>query len=222
MAIRRSGAQKRLLIAGAGGHGRVVADCAEAMGDWSSIVFFDDRWPDLQHNLHWPVVGNISTLIESTSGDDKIFIGIGSAAARMHLLGQMKESKSRLATVIHPSAIVSRYASIGQGSLVVAGAVINIGAQIGDGCIVNTGATVDHDCRLANGVHVCPGAHLAGNVTIGANSWIGIGACVREGMTIGSNVTIGAGATVVCHFANDTTGLGTPAKTSAKILQSRG
>ncbi|MNR34560.1 putative acetyltransferase EpsM [compost metagenome] len=117
-----------------------------------------------------------------------------------------------LVGLIHPAAVVSRYASVDLGSVIMAGVQVNAGAQIGLGCILNTGCSVDHDCQLASAVHISPGAHLAGSVQVDEESWVGIGACVRQLVRIGRRVVVGAGAAVVTDVADDVTVVGVPAR----------
>jgi sugar O-acyltransferase (sialic acid O-acetyltransferase NeuD family) len=202
----------RLLIIGAGGHGRVVADCALASKRWDEIVFFDDRWPALARNVVWPVIGKVDTVATFARESDEIFVAIGRASARIALLSCFREGGMRIATIIHPHTSVSPETKIGSGTIVVSGAVINIGATAGMGCIINTSCSVDHDCVLGEGVHICPGSRLAGDVHVGAQSWIGIGAVIRQGIRIGLNVTVGAGAAVVADVADGLTVVGVPAR----------
>jgi sugar O-acyltransferase (sialic acid O-acetyltransferase NeuD family) len=202
----------RLVIVGASGHGRVAADCAVRMNAWTEIVFLDDRWPAIEKNLNWPVVGAVSALSKVAAAGDEMFVAIGNAKTRVALLTNFHQAGRRLATIIHPFSSVSYETKIDPGTIVVAGAVVNIGVRVGLGCIINTGSSVDHDCTLADGVHVCPGARLAGDVKVGAQSWVGIGAVVRQGLTIGSNVMIGAGAAVVNDIPNEVTVTGIPAR----------
>ncbi|WP_299452774.1 acetyltransferase [uncultured Pigmentiphaga sp.] len=203
---------KRLAILGAGGHGRVVADAAEASGDWHEIVFFDDAWPERQQSGPWPIVGNQAALLTRYSEFDGTVVGIGANRVRLANTQALLEAGAQLATVIHPRATVSRHAKVGAGSVVFAGAVVNIGAQIGRACIINTGATVDHDCLLADGVHVSPGANLAGGVSVGTCTWIGANAGIRQQISIGAHAVIGVGAVVVSHQPDGITAVGNPAR----------
>ncbi|NPV05201.1 MAG: acetyltransferase [Syntrophaceae bacterium] len=202
----------RLLILGASGHGKVAGDCARAAGLWSELVFFDDRWPDLNTCGPWPVCGTGEALFAQIRPEDQAFVAIGHAETRIKLLHRMASAGLDIGTVIHPSAAVSAGAIVEAGCLVAAGAVVNIGARVGLGCIVNTGATVDHDCILAEGVHVCPGAHLAGDVRIGRGTWVGIGSVVCQGIRIGQGALIGAGSAVVDPVADWQTVAGVPAR----------
>jgi sugar O-acyltransferase (sialic acid O-acetyltransferase NeuD family) len=203
---------RRLLILGAGGHGKVVGDCAHAANVWSEILFFDDRWPSLATCGPWRVMGVGAALAKQAGRGDSAIVAIGQAEPRLAWLNRLVDAGVEIATVIHPSAVVSRDANLGKGCVVVAGAVINIGSRLGAGCIVNTGATVDHDCELGDGVHICPGANLGGGVRVGERSWIGIGGSVRHEVRIGARVTVGAGAAVVSNVADDLTMVGVPAK----------
>ena len=206
----------RLLILGASGHGKVAGDCARAAGLWPELVFYDDRWPTLKMCGPWPVVGTGETLLSERRKNDQGFVAIGNAPTRLAWLGRMGSAGIPVATIKHPRAILSEGVTLGEGSLVVAGAVINIDVRVGKGCIINTGATVDHDCVLADGVHICPGAHLAGEVQVGVSSWIGIGSSVCQCIRLGSGVTVGAGAVVTADVPDGITVIGVPARPQIK------
>lgn len=201
---------RSLAILGAGGQGRVVADCAEAAG-WETIVFFDDC-SDAGPKVPWPLVGSTGELLERLAEFDGVVVGVGSNSVRQSWQEKLRLAGATIATLIHPRATVSSHCRIGSGSVVFAGAVINIGSVLGEACIINTAATVDHDCILADGVHVSPGAHLGGGVSIGQGSWIGLGASVRQGIVIGSGARVGAGAVVVKPVPDNQTYVGNPAR----------
>lgn len=199
-----------MALLGAGGHGKVVADAASLAG-WKNIMFFDDTWPHVKMNGHWPVVGDMAALVERLQEFNGVLVSIGHCGVRWRKQQILQASGAKFITVVHPRACVSDYAKLGAGTVVMAGAVVNIDAQVGAANIINTGASVDHDCALADAVHVCPGVHLSGNVTIGAGSWIGVGAAVRQGTHIGAGVTVGAGAVVVKPIPDGLTVVGNPA-----------
>lgn len=203
---------QRLLILGAGGHGKVVGDCAAESRRWAKIVFFDDRWPALGVCGPWPVSGRGADLATQARAGDEVIVAIGDNAARLRWTRQLQLAGLSLATVVHPRAIVSSLAQIGPGSLVVAGAVVNAGAQTGLAVIINTGASVDHDCQLSDGVHIAPGCHLAGNTRVGESTLMGIGAVTRQGTSIGRDTVVGAGAVVVGEVPPACVALGVPAK----------
>jgi sugar O-acyltransferase (sialic acid O-acetyltransferase NeuD family) len=206
------GAKGRLFLLGAGGHGRVVADIAEALG-WRDIAFLDDRWPELAGNLAWPVVGTCRDLASRLESGDAVLVAIGDNRRRLEVHRALARQGIAVPALVHPSAVVSRHSSIGIGTVIMPGAVVNAGAAIGEASIVNTGASVDHDCRLGDGVHVSPGARLAGGVSVGEGSWIGIGAVVRERLRIGRDATIGAGAAAVTDIGDREVATGVPATT---------
>lgn len=202
----------KLLIAGAGGHGRVVADAALTSGAYAEISFVDDRYPSLALPEGWPIVAALREVGGLLGQFDAFVAAFGNAALRLEMLALALEQGARCPVIAHATAFISRYANLGEGSVACPNAVVGVGARLGMGCIVNTGATIDHDCILADGVHICPGAHLAGNVTIGARTWFGIGAVVKQGVKIGADVTVGAGAVVIRDVPANTTVAGNPAR----------
>ncbi len=201
----------KLALLGASGHGQVIAEIAELLG-YQHIVFFDDAWPDKSKLGVWSIEGDTQALIERKQEFDACFVSIGDNDIR-HQKQMLLERKSfHLINLIHPASVVSRYATICSGSVVMAGAVINAFAKIGHGCIINTGSTVDHDCFLEDCVHISPGAHLAGNVIVAECSWIGIGAVIKQNVQVGANTTIGAGAVVISNIPAASLAIGCPAK----------
>lgn len=202
---------RRLVVVGAGGHGKVVADAAEQMNQWKEILFMDKSGSLITHCGPWSVVSEdkISDLLD---GSVDFVVAIGDNLKRFRIFEQLQNLGLRPVSVIHPSAAVSRYAELGAGSVVFAGAVINIDAKVGACSIVNTGATIDHDCVIGCSVHISPGANLAGDVSVGDFSWIGIGASVKQCVTITGNVVVGAGACVVANIAEPGVYIGIPAK----------
>lgn len=203
---------KRLLIAGAGGHGCVVADAAEMTGHWQGIAFLDDRFPELRGVAHWPVIGRLSDANSLQGEYEDIVVAIGDNHVRLECLERCEKEGFSRPVIVHPRASVSSHATLLDGTVVFAQAAVNFGARIGLGCIVNTGAVIEHDCRIEQGTHICPGVRLAGGVSVGAYSWLGIGAVVKEGVVIGSNVVVGAGAVVVNDLQDGVTAVGVPAR----------
>jgi sugar O-acyltransferase (sialic acid O-acetyltransferase NeuD family) len=201
-----------MIIVGAGGHGLVVADLCDLLGNWREIVFLDDRFPDIATCGDWRVVGQMSAFAAFVAEGHSFALGIGANNARVKFLEMIRCQNVELPALIHPSAAVSKRSRIGAGSVVLATAAVNAGAEIGAGAIINTGASVDHECRLEDGVHVCPGARLAGAVKVGRVAMIGIGSCVKQGITIGAGVIVGAGAAVVADIPPGLVVAGVPAK----------
>lgn len=200
----------RIGIIGAGGHGKVVADVAQRCG-WSEVIFFDERVlvEPCQYG-HWQVI-DVPAAVES-HGCDAFFVAIGDASARQTWTEWLLSRSLPLATLVDPSAVVSQYAVLEAGVLVVAGAVINVDSRISLGAIINTRASVDHDCLVGPYSHICPAAALAGGVQIGERSWVGIGSQVKQGVSIGHDAMVGAGATVIRDVFDSETVIGTPAQ----------
>ncbi|MFO1389030.1 acetyltransferase [Cellvibrio sp.] len=202
----------RLAVLGASGHGKVVADVAECCG-WKTVEFFDDDTSVKNHSIGcWSVVGSINDFILSSTLYDGVVVAIGNNLVRRKICEDLLSKNINLVSLVHPAAVVSRYAQLCAGCVIVAGAVINPYACIGRGCIINTNASVDHDCWLGDYVHISPGVSLAGGAKIGDGTWIGIGACVKQLITIGSFVTVGAGAVVVKDVSDHSTVAGVPAR----------
>lgn len=191
---------ERVVIIGASGHGKVVADIVRACGD-IVVGFLDDDTE--KENVIGPVCHAVNY------PDCRFVIAIGSNAVRQSIAGMLSVSWY---TAIHPSAVISPSAIIGQGTVVMANAVVNAGAVIGSHCIVNTAAVVEHENTLADFVHLSPGTALGGNVCVGECTHIGIGACVKNNITICSGCTIGAGAAVVKNIEESGTYIGVPAR----------
>lgn len=200
-----------LLLIGAGGQAKVTIDAAMAVGNFSTIACLDDYHP-IGHTVlsEAQVVGRIET-VEQYLNDYDIVIALGDNQKRLAIATQLNNLNVKFASIIHPSAVVSSTASIGQGCVIFPNAVVHTDAVIGAHCIINSGAIVEHDCRLGKGVHIAPNASLAGRVQIGNQTMIGMGALVKQDLNIGSKVTVGAGAVVLKSVPDDTTIYGNPA-----------
>ena len=200
----------KLAILGASGHGKVIADIAELVG-YEEIVFLDDN-TTLQTCGEYSVVGTCPQAIEYSKKGYKIAVGIGNADIREHFFNWLNHSGIRILTLIHPSAVIAKDVSIGEGTVVMAGVIINAGAKLGKGCIVNTASSVDHDNVLGDYSHISVGAHLAGTVQVGERTWIGAGAVVSNNISICANCVVGAGAVVVRNITESGVYVGCPAR----------
>ena len=197
-----------VVIIGASGHGKVVADIIIEHGD--QVVGFLDDNPNLPEKfIGFPVLGIIDEYQKYL--DAKFIVAIGNATIREKIANKLENVKWY--TAIHPAAVISKLDTvIGDGTVVMANAVVNPGARIGRHCIINTGAIVEHDNRLEDYVHVSVGAKLAGTVSVGKTTWIGIGASIRNNLEICADCMIGAGAVVVKNIKEAGTYVGVPAR----------
>ncbi|HHX70309.1 MAG TPA: acetyltransferase [Gallicola sp.] len=187
--------EKRLIIIGASGHGKVVADIAIKTNNWKSIVFLDDD-ESIKTCADLPVIGKTDDALKYKDEAD-YFIAIGNNATRERVQTELEYEGVSIATLIHPNAVIGYQVSVGIGTVIMAGAVINSSSTIGKGCIINTNSSVDHDCILEDYVHVSPGASLAGTVKVGKGSWIGIGSVISNNINICAGCMLGAGAVVI-------------------------
>ena len=202
--------REKLLIVGAGGHGKVIADIAVNLNKYDEIVFLDDT-EKKEKCMTFSIVGCLKD-IKNYINDYDIVVAIGNTNVRKQILEELVKSNASIPTLIHPKAVIGSNVEFGYGTVVMAGAIINPDVKIGNGCIINTAATVDHDCKIKDYTHISVGAHLAGNVKVGASTWVGIGASVINNICICDNVIIGAGATVVKDIIESGTYVGVPAK----------
>lgn len=186
-------ATSTLLILGAGGHGRVVADAALAQGHWASVRVTDRDARRVDEEL-LPGL-RVEPMDEAIAGSNEVHVAIGSAAARTKEARTVSD-RLPLATVIHPRASVSRHAAIDAGCFIAAAAVVAPGARLGACVIVNHGAVVDHDVQVGAFTHVAPRAALGGGVRVGERVLVGAGASVLPGVHIADDVVVGAGAVV--------------------------
>ncbi len=202
---------KPLTIYGAGGHGKVVAEAAQAAG-YGPISFIDDLLTG-KSVLGIRVGARTPEILRDIIGRH-IIIAVGDISARERLFEEFVHSGAALATVRHPFSWISPSAAIGHGTFVGGGAIINAETVIGKNCIINTSASVDHDCDIGDHSHICPGARLAGNVTVGRRTLIGTGASVIPGIRIGESCVIGAGSVVVKDIMDNTLAYGVPAQSA--------
>lgn len=189
---------------GASGHAKVVMDIVKAQGDDVGCLY-----DDAPHctDIHGAPVCNAG----DAAVHGPLIISIGSC--RVRKLIAERYNHLQFAKAIHPSAVISPSATIGEGTVIMPAVVINSDAWIGKHCIINTKASVDHECHIGDFVHIAPGATLSGNVEVGECSWIGVGACVKQGIKIGRNCMIGAGSVVVKDIPDNFTAYGNPART---------
>jgi len=199
-----------LLIIGASGHGRVIADIALKMNKWENIAFLDDD-ENIKSSMGIEVIGKSQEAFNYIHDCD-IFVAIGNNATREKIQERLKNKGASIPILIHPNVVIGEQVEIGAGTAVMAGVIINCCTKIGEGCIINTGATIDHDNLIDDYVHISPGVRTAGTVKIGKRAWLGIGCVVSNNVSIIDGCIIGAGAVVVKDITEPGTYVGVPAK----------
>lgn len=207
-----------IIIIGAGGHARVIADALVCAG--SAVLGFVDKDNARkgQDMLGLPIMGGEDVLARFDRDAVLLVVGIGSTGHRSSLELRRRISERlcgdgwTLGGVRHPSAIISPAARVAADAQIMAGAIVQVGADIGAGVILNTRAVVEHDSVVGVYSHVSIGTILCGNARIGACSHIGAGAVVRQGISLGDGITVGIGAIVIANHEGGETLVGNPAK----------
>lgn len=200
-----------VVIIGGGGHAKVVIESLRASGKMAAAIVDADPTP--REVLGVPVVGDDLALPGlREQGLIELFVAIGDNRLREKLGRKAQGLGFTLVNAIHPSAIVSPTAKVGQGVAIMAGVAINADSHVGDLTIINTGAVVDHDCRLGAACHLGPASALAGGVAVGERAFLGVGARAIPGVSIGADTTVGAGGVVVRDLPDGVLAVGVPAK----------
>lgn len=200
----------KLLIIGASGHGKVIADIALKMNKWKSISFLDDD-ENIKSSMGIEVIGKSAYAFKHIKDYD-IFVAIGNNATREKIQEKLEAEGASIPILVHPNVVIGEQVKFGDGTVVMAGTVINCCTKIGKGCIINTGATIDHDNLIKDYVHISPGVHTAGTVKIGKGTWLGVGSVVSNNLNIISGCKVGAGAVVVKDITEAGSYVGVPAR----------
>lgn len=185
---------RELLVVGAGGYGRSVAEAATASGAFTVVGFADDRWPDLESIWGLPILGRITDLAALRAHASAAVVAIGDNARRRAVFDSATAAGFELVPVIHPRAIVSPSALVGRGVTVMAGAVIGCEAQLGDGVVVSAGAVIDHQGKLGDFAQASAGACLGGGASIGTEAWVQEGCALRPGENVAPKTTVTSAA----------------------------
>ena len=194
----------KVLIFGASGHGKVIADLM--LTGQQEVDFFLDDQPKVDSILGIPV---FHTSQFQPKDDFQMLIGVGNNSIRKKLSQQFR---LKFAKGIHPSAILSPHHKVADGTVIMAGVIINPDVEVGKHCILNTSCIVEHDCKIEDYVHISPGVSLAGNVSVGEGAHIGIGSSVIQGIKIGKWATIGAGSVIIRDVPDYAVVVGNPGK----------
>jgi sugar O-acyltransferase (sialic acid O-acetyltransferase NeuD family) len=211
--------EKKLVLIGGGGHCKSCIDVIESTGEWQISGIID--LPELLGNrvLNYEVIGADNDIDKWINSDTYFLITVGqikSSAVRQRLFGYLKEKNALIATVISAKATVSKYASIGEGSIIHHHCIVNAEASIGANCIINTAANIEHEVKVDDHTHVSTGALINGNVTIGKGCFIGSGSILTHGISVHDGIIIGAGSLVIKNLDVPGIYVGVPCKKRGK------
>jgi len=201
-----------MYLYGASGHAKVIIDSLKASGKQISGIFDDN--PNVKQLLDFKVFGPFDG---TRLGNEELIISIGLNNIRKKIVENLPET-IRYGKAMHPSAIISEYANLGFGTVVMQGAVIQSSVSIGKHCIINTTASVDHDCVIEDYVHISPNATLCGAVYVGEGSHVGAGAVVIPGIKVGKWSLVAAGAVVMKDVPDNVLVIGNPARVVKNIV----
>lgn len=203
---------RSVVIYGCGGHGKVVADILLERGDVELLGFLDDRAARGDRVLDLPILGGEAWLASERARSVSIALGVGDNEARQRVAERCVQAGFILWTAVHPSAVVSRSATLGTGAVVMANAVVNPDAHVGIGAILNTGTIVEHDCHVGDYAHLSPNATMGGASRVGPLAHLGLGAIVLPGISVGASTVVGAGAVVIADLDDGVVAVGVPAR----------
>ena len=184
---------KRVIVIGAGGHGRSVAEAVLLLGREELVGFVDDGADANATVWSYPILGRTNSLHTLRALADTVVVAIGNNAVREKLHARVRDAGFELLNVIHPAAFVSPTATLGAGCAVMAGAVVGTEAKLGEGVIVNCGATVDHHCRVDAFGHLGVNACMAGGSVLGHRAWMQAGAALGYGVKIAADTVLEPG-----------------------------
>lgn len=206
---------KKVLVWGAGGHGKVIVDALMASGEWKVVGIVDEDekkcGTDVLGVKVFLLRGGV-TQVAKKLDCGRIAIAIGDNYTRFQKFQQARHEGLKPVNVVHPSAHVSRFVTMGEGVTILAGATINPGTTIEDNVCVNTSASVDHDNYLEKNCHIFPNATLTGGVRIREFAYVGSGAVIAPNLTVEKFSSVGAGAVVLDNVAEGIVVFGAPAK----------
>lgn len=204
-----------VIVLGAGGHAKVLIDALQAHSIPIRGILDNDPGKQSGDILGVPVLGTDEKLSAWQPHEVVLVNALGSIKSpqpRASLFESLHAQGYSFLSVVHPSAMVSPHAHLGEGVQIMAGAVVQAGARLGNDCLVNTGALIDHDCIIGDHTHVAPGAIFSGDVIVGSHAHIGAGATVIQGVHIGNRCLVAAGAVVIHDVPDGIRVAGVPAR----------
>jgi sugar O-acyltransferase (sialic acid O-acetyltransferase NeuD family) len=206
---------RAVIVFGAGGHGRAIAEAAARAG-WRVAGFVDDD-PRLNERRSGSthIFGDREWLRRSIPPGCRVALGVGDNHARKAIAEFLQASGIGLATIVSSDAVISTSCEIGAGTVIMPGAVVNAGVTVGSGAILNTGSVVEHDTRIGGFAHIAPHATLGGGSQAGELAFVGMGAAVLPSIRIGKRCVLGALSLATMDIPDDVTAYGVPARIQA-------
>jgi acetyltransferase EpsM len=192
-------------IIGAGGHSKVIIDIIREIGNYNIVGIYDDNKMGYFSGIK--IIGKISEINNTT---DYFIIGIGNDKIRKKISEEYKQLK--WATLIHPKTIISKTATIKDGTVICAGAIIQTEVEVGKHCIINTNCSIDHESIIGDYCSICPSSTICGQVKLGESSFIGANSTIIQTIEIGKESIIGAGTVVIRNIPNNSKVVGNPAR----------
>ncbi|MBO9700878.1 MAG: acetyltransferase [Sporocytophaga sp.] len=205
---------KKLILIGGGGHCKSCIDVIESCGSYEIKGILEKDFIEGETILEYPILGGDELIPELAQEGFEFLITIGqfkSPALRIKLYNSIKQAGGKLATIIAASAIVSKYAKIGEGTIVMHGCILNASSEIGNNVIINTRALIEHDVKIGNHCHISTNTVLNGGVKVGDNCFIASSVMAFHGISIASNIVVGGHSTVVKDLLEEGVYIGNPA-----------
>ncbi|KQL39947.1 acetyltransferase [Bacillus sp. FJAT-25509] len=206
----------KIIILGNGGHSKVVQEMVNSLKIHKITAILDDRY-EFERQENGMIYAPFSSIKRLMSKDTRAVIAVGDNFSRKKIVCTLKLRDDQYISIFHPTAVISKSAIIGNGTVVMPKSVINAEAFIGNHCIINTGSIVEHDNNIGDFSHVSPNSTLTGNVTLGEGVHIGASATIIPGISIGEWSVVGAGSTVIKNIPSYSKAVGTPTRIIKKI-----
>lgn len=189
----------KLYLIGGGGHCHSCIDVIEASKEFDIIGIIDKEEKIGDKVLNYSIIGTDNNLLEYINRDTYFLITIGqikSSSIRENIFNKLISLKANIATVVSPFAIVSKYANIGSGTIVMHGSIVGPNVRIGNNCIINNGADIEHDSAISNHCHISTRSVINGNCKIGNGVFIGSNTTVFQGISIIDNAVVSGGSLI--------------------------
>lgn len=214
---------KKIVIIGAGGFGREVLDVIDACNQTNEIYDPLGFVIDPQYGLPGKIINDKPILggydwLEKYANEVYVTCAVGPSHLRYQLIQRALKLNCQFINLIHPSAIMSRWVTMGEGVIITAGCILTNQIQIGSHVHINLDCTIGHDVKLQEFVTLAPGVHISGNVTLGTGCYVGTGANIIEKLIIGDWSIIGAGSAIINNIPKNSTAVGIP----GKVIKERG